>query len=145
MTSIYDSYLYTVDQDTGVEYWDNNNSTNFQVDFRKKAIPQNGKKGMQPASAQLANDLLRSQKNTSPLPRPPSMPATFDDFAEGFDPKSAVNKLTRKPSSPSGQPLSYHYDFGASLSAAIQATNTALDDRSGIILKPSAPVLASVI
>jgi hypothetical protein len=55
--------------------------------------------------------------------------------------KSAVNissdKLMRKPSSPSGQAFSNRYDFGASLSAAIQAANTALGDRSGITLKPT--------
>lgn len=153
----------------GVEYWDNNNSTNFQVDFRKKAKPQNGKKGMQPASARPANGLPRCQKKSTPLPRPRSMPATFDDFAEGFDSKfdfssfakqpvndflgeagpvrlkgvkSAVNissdKLSKKPSSPSSQAFSNRYDFGASLSAAIQAANTALGDRSGITLKLSA-------
>jgi Carbohydrate/starch-binding module (family 21) len=152
----------------GVEYWDNNNSTNFQVDFRKKAKPQNGKKGMQPASARPATG-LRSQKKSAPLPRPLSMPAMFDDFAEGFDSKydfsafakkpvsdflgeagpvrlkgvkSAANinsdKQSRKPSSPSGQPFSNRYDFGASLSAAIQAANTALGDRSVISMKPSA-------
>jgi hypothetical protein len=143
----------------GVEYWDNNNLTNFQVDFRKEAKPQNGKNG-----------LPRSQKETSPLPRPWSTPATFDDIAERFDSKygfsafaklpvndfsgpvrlkglkSAVNisldKLTRKPSSPSAQPFSNRYNFGASLSAAIQATNTALGDRSGITLKPSAKMQA---
>jgi hypothetical protein len=154
----------------GVEYWDNNNSANFQVDFRKKTKPQNGKEGMQPASAQPANGLPRSQKKTSPLSRPQSMPATFGVFAEGFDPefdfsaltkqpvndflggaglirlkgvKSTVNKLTKNPSSPSGQPFSNRYDFGASLSATIQATNTALGGCSGITMKPSASVLAS--
>ena len=151
----------------GVEYWDNNNSTNFQVDFRKKAKPQNGKKGMQPASTRPVNALPRSQKKTAPLPRPRSMPVTFDDFAEGFDSKydfsafakqpvndflgeagpvrlkgvkSAVNMTSdnvRKSPNATGQAFANRYDFGASLSAAIQAANTALGDRSGITLKSS--------
>jgi hypothetical protein len=129
---------YTVN---GVEYWDNNNSTNFQVDFRNKAKLQNKRKGIQPVSAQLANSLPRSQKKTSLLLQP--MLATFDDFAEGFDPKSAVNKITRKLLSPSSQLLSNCYNFGALLSTAIQATNTALGNRSGITLKLSDSVLAS--
>jgi len=151
----------------GVEYWDNNNSTNFQVDFRKKAKPQNGKKGMQPASARPANSLPRSQKKTAPLPRPRSMPVAFDDFADGFDSKydfsvfakqpvneflveagpmrlkgvkSAVNMTSdnlRKSPNATGQAFANRYDFGASLSAAIQAAHTAMGDRSGITLKPS--------
>jgi hypothetical protein len=154
----------------GVEYWDNNNATNFQVDFRKKPKPQNGKKGMQGASSRPANGLPRSQKKSNAgLPRPRSMPTTFDDFADGFDSKydfsilskqpvndflgesgpirlkgvkSAVSlasdNLTRKVPNPSGQAFANRYDFGASLSAAIQAANTALGDKSGITLKSSA-------
>jgi hypothetical protein len=161
----------------GVEYWDNNNSTNFQVDFRKKAKLQNGKKGMQPATARPVNGLPRSQRNSAPLPRPRSMPVTFDDFADGFDAKydfsafakqpvndflgeagpvrlkgvkSAVNMTSdnqRKSPNATGQAFANRYDFGASLSAAIQAANKAMGDRSGITLKPStkskvAPVTA---
>lgn len=154
----------------GVEYWDNNNSTNFQVDFRKKPKPQNGKRGMQPASSRPANGLPRSQKKAQTLVgRPRSMPVTFDDFADGFDSKYdfaalarqpvneflgdsgpvrlkgvksstsiASDNLKRKPTNPNGQAFSNRYDFGASLSAAIQAANSALGERSGISLKPSA-------
>jgi hypothetical protein len=73
----------------GQEYWDNNNSTNFQVDFRKKAKAQNGKKGIQGAASRPANALPRSNKRSPALPngRPKSMPVTFDDFADGFDEK----------------------------------------------------------
>jgi hypothetical protein len=153
----------------GTEYWDNNNSTNFQVDFRKKAKPQNGKQGMQPASSRPANSLPRSQKKSTTLPRPRSMPATFNYFADGFNSKhdfsasakqpvndflgesspvrlrgvkSAViiasEDLTMKPPNPNGQGFANRYDFGASLSAGIQAANTALGNRSGMTLKPSA-------
>jgi hypothetical protein len=149
----------------GMEHWDNNNSTNFQVDFRKKAKLQNGKNGAKLASSRLANGIPRNQKKSSIAPRPKSMPVTFDDFAEGFDAeydftafakqpvdeylgesgpvrlkgvKSAVslasdNQARRSPYS-NGQAFSDRYDFGASLSAAIQAANSS--DRGGITMKP---------
>jgi hypothetical protein len=90
------------------------------------------------------------------------MPVAFDDFADGFDAKykfddfkqpvndflgesgslrlkgvkSAVNlgsdNLTRRTTQPHGQAFGNRYDFGASLSAAINAANTVLGDRSGL-------------
>lgn len=152
---------YTVN---GKEYWDNNNSTNYQVDFKKKAKPQNGKKGMQGAASRPVNSLPRSNKK-SPTERPKSMPAAFDDFADGFDAKfkmddfkqpvhdylgesgslrlkgvkSAISlgsdNLTRRLAPPHGQAFGNRYDFGASLSAAISAANTALGDKSGLMMK----------
>lgn len=73
----------------GQEYWDNNNNINFQIDFRKKAKPQNGKRGLQGAASRPANGLPRSNKKPLPngLNRPRTMPVTFDDFADGFDSK----------------------------------------------------------
>jgi len=152
----------------GQEYWDNNNSTNFQVDFRKKAKPQNGKKGMQGAASRPVNALPRSNKKSPPAERPKSMPVAFDDFADGFDAKykfddfkqpvhdylgesgtslrlkgvkSAVSlgsdNLTRRMAPPNGQAFGNRYDFGASLSAAINAANTVLGDRSGLTMKPA--------
>lgn len=157
----------------GQEYWDNNNATNYQVDFRKKPKLQNGKKGMQSASSRPAQSLPRSNKKSPPAAaaasKPKKTPATFDDFAEGFDGKfktddyhqsvddylgetpgslrlkgvkSAVNltsdNLARRAPQPHGQAFGNRYDFGASLSAAIQAANSALGERSGLMMK-SAP------
>jgi hypothetical protein len=153
----------------GQEYWDNNNSTNFQVDFKKKAKPQNGKKGMPGASSRpVHHSLPRSNKKSPPAGRPKSMPVTFDDFADGFDAKynfdafkqpvndflgepsttvrlkgvkSAVSlasdNLTRRVPNPNGQAFGNRYDFGASLSAAIQAANSTLGDKSGLMMKPT--------
>ena len=149
----------------GQEYWDNNNATNYQVDFKKKAKPQNGKKGMQGAASRPANALPRSNKK-SPTERPKSMPVAFDDFADGFDAKykfddfkqpvhdylgesgtslrlkgvkSAISlgsdNLTQRQAPPNGQAFGNRYDFGASLSAAINAANTALGDKSGLMMK----------
>jgi hypothetical protein len=56
--------------------------------------------------------------------------------------KSAVSlgsdNLTRRAPQPNGQAFGNRYDFGASLSAAIQAANSALGERSGLSMKPSA-------
>jgi len=163
----------------GQEYWDNNNSTNYQVDFRKRAKPQNGKKGVQGASPRAVNALPRSNKRSPPASaRPKSMPVAFDDFADGFDGKykldsfkqpvndylgesgtspfrlkgvkSAVSissdNLPRRAPHPNGQAFGNRYDFGASLSAAINAANTAFGDKSGVTMKaPATKQTAKVI
>lgn len=165
-------------QVNGTEYWDNNNNTNFQIDFRKKAKPQNGKRGMQGAASRPANSLPRSNKR-SPVKGPKSLPPTaaFDDFATDFDSKfsfsnfkqphmellddapnptlrlkgvkSAVNiPEHKKQANPMGQAFSNRYDFGASLSAAISAANTALGDKSGLpqdVKAAPQPMMAPVI
>jgi len=48
------------------------------------------------------------------------------------------DNLTRRAPQPNGQAFGNRYDFGASLSAAIQAANSVMGDRSGITMK-SAP------
>jgi hypothetical protein len=148
----------------GQEYWDNNNSTNFQIDFRKKAKPMNGKRGAQPASSKPVNSLPRSNKKSPPISSGKKN-TTFDDFADGFDKykydefhqpdylgessslrlkgvKSAVNitspSVTRRAPTTNGQAFGNRYDFGASLSAAINAANTALGSHSGLTLKTPA-------
>ncbi|KFY07498.1 hypothetical protein V492_07090 [Pseudogymnoascus sp. VKM F-4246] len=149
----------------GVEYWDNNNSTNFQVDFRKKMKPMNGKKAPQGSSSKQSNGLPRSGNRPSPSRRTAT---TFeDDFVDGFEgpstkyrfPYSAqssnfggsngrlkgvrsevalsTDSLGKKSSSPSGQAFSNRYDFGVSISAAIQAANSKSGDRPEIIQRPS--------
>ncbi|KAI1496885.1 putative phosphatase regulatory subunit-domain-containing protein [Biscogniauxia marginata] len=87
------SDLANLESKTFREFWDNNNGVNFQVDFRKKMLPQNGKKGLQGASSRPANALPRSTRRANPstAPRPKSMPAgSMDEFGHdskliGFD------------------------------------------------------------
>ncbi|CAL3970952.1 unnamed protein product [Diplocarpon coronariae] len=151
----------------GQEYWDNNDATNFQVDFRKKAKPCHGKTGPLGAASRPATALPRSHKKPPPgAPRPRARPGAFDDFADGFDAryqlddqhvadylgesgpirlkgvKSAVSlgsdHLTRRAPQPNGPAFGNRYDFGASLSAAIQAANSVLGDKSGLTMKPAA-------
>lgn len=133
----------------GQEYWDNNGGTNFQVDFTKKMLPQNGKKGVIGAANRPLSNLPKSSRrsNTGPVLRPKSMPGAIDEFGENgkinFDQsiheylgesgptalrlkgiKSSGNlpsdNLSSRLSSPSGQAFANRYDFGASLTAAIQ-------------------------
>ncbi|KAI0405442.1 putative phosphatase regulatory subunit-domain-containing protein [Xylaria palmicola] len=81
--TLYLCIRYTVN---GLEYWDNNDHMNFQVDFHKKFLPQNGKRGAQGASSRSSNALPRSNRrtNSSMVARPRSMPAgVFDEFGQG--------------------------------------------------------------
>lgn len=133
------------------EFWDNNNNLNFQVDFRKKALPQNGKKNFQGASSRPLNSLPRSNRkpHAAGAPRPKSMPpGSFDEFGQGdrfpnfgqpiheylgeSEPQirlksskstSALpsDNLANRLSAPSGLAFANRYDFGASLNAAKQA------------------------
>ncbi|KAL6925342.1 hypothetical protein FSST1_002616 [Fusarium sambucinum] len=150
----------------GQEYWDNNTNSNFQVDFRKKHLPMNGKNNFQGASSRSAG-LPRSNRRTSNtnVPRPKSMPVSFGEFGDdaklNYDQpiheflgesengtgglrlksKSAGNlasdNLSKDFGSPSGLAFSNRYDFGASLSAAVQAAREkeAAQDKDGLYMK----------
>ncbi|KAM3436796.1 hypothetical protein NHJ13734_004938 [Beauveria thailandica] len=127
----------------GKEYWDNNNGSNFQVDFHKKHLPQRGKGQFQGANKTPGN-LPRSSRRQSHStgPRPISMPASLDDFADhtgfqfdqplheylgecgtGLRLKSksfnnlASDNIIKSLATPSGAAFANRYDFGASLDA----------------------------
>jgi hypothetical protein len=122
----------------GQEYWDNNESVNYQVDFHKAPkAPAN-----KPASGGSRPALPRSRSFTSTHTiRPQSMPPTYDfpdlgekpSFANPFNGSNGV-PLTRTPSeeidtvappkrreNPSRQAFGNRYDFGASLTAAMRS------------------------
>ncbi|KAJ6437087.1 protein phosphatase regulator [Purpureocillium lavendulum] len=140
------------------EFWDNNNSTNFQVDFRKKHLPQNGTNSFGGAASRPVNDLPRSRNRRHNSPstlRPVSMPVSLDAF--GSEPnklaldhpiheylgESGLLRLQTKSTSnlardniasnlksPNGVAFSNRYDFGASLNAALRvAKDSAAKDR----------------
>lgn len=136
-------------QVNGHDYWDSNDSMNYQIDFSKKFKPQNGKLGAQAKNAQALNVVPRSRPSANFSPRPRSMPS-FDDFAgmvAPYDfssfpqPSSMVGESPirfknrpsaqnigpdapgRPKSSSNQQAFGNRYDFGASLSAAIQAAS----------------------
>lgn len=148
----------------GQEFWDNNDSMNFQVSFRK--VPTQSSSTSTTTTtmphglgARPLNSMSRPRSaGAGPMSgRPWSMPSSFDDFGDGFDLKfdygvfsraggktggdsSASKRGGHETSSPSSnaplpdfparrnntatQAFGNRYDFGASLSAAIQAANT---------------------
>ncbi|KAI6782610.1 Protein phosphatase 1 regulatory subunit 3C-like protein [Emericellopsis cladophorae] len=142
----------------GQEFWENNGGANFQVDFRKKHLPQNGKNNFQGAHGRSLNALPRSnrrQNSNSGLTRPKSMPISVQDFGSDgsefkFDqplheylgePSSgptglrlktkscsniASDNIAKDLSSPRGVAFANRYDFGASLSAAVQAAKDSM-------------------
>ncbi|KAM0517374.1 hypothetical protein ACHAPE_004905 [Trichoderma viride] len=146
MKTLYFCVRYSVN---GQEYWDSNNGANFQVDFRKQFKPQNGKNSFQGAGSRSTGSLPRSNRKQNPAAagRSPQMPASFDDFKKPkfkFDDhldylgehstpglrlktKSTSNLASDNISkglgltAPSGLAFANRYDFGASLSAAVQA------------------------
>ena len=143
----------------GQEYWDNNNFMNYQVDFTKRPKPQLGQDGPVGSASRPLTSLPRSR----PLPpvssgsRPKTAPASFDDFASGFDsfdsfgksPAAIMGETPIKLKSPrprheivpdaparrtkaNAQALGHRYNFGASLNAAIQNASNILGGQSGL-------------
>ena len=138
-------------QVNGQEFWDNNNSINYQVDFTKKVQQRSKSNSGKPRP-------IPRSRHSPPVPRPKSMPVgSFDDddFGQGFEfgagravfGDSHSSSIRLKPRSKRGsmypdqasrqqgsgpQAFSTRYDFGASLSAALSNAQTALGDRSGI-------------
>ncbi|CAK7235655.1 hypothetical protein SCUCBS95973_009340 [Sporothrix curviconia] len=156
--TMYFCIRYAVD---GKEFWDNNNGSNFQLDFKKKLLPMNGKSGLQNGALPRSH---RRAHSTNTQQRPVSMPVSLDDFDDAnrvmFDQsvhdylgesdqpslrlKSsqstssiASDNLTGRLASPSGQAFANRYDFGASLSAAMQAAKDAMttNKRDGLYMK----------
>ncbi|KIV92041.1 hypothetical protein PV10_06516 [Exophiala mesophila] len=147
------------------EFWDNNGSFNYQVDFSKKAKPQHGKNGMPGLGARPLSALPRSRPSppTSTGGRPKTMPTSFDDFSTGFDsfgsfgqsagslmgePKlklrSPRSKAELLPDAPhrrlksGSQAFGNRYDFNSSLSAAKSNAMAVLGDDSGLSLRKDA-------
>jgi hypothetical protein len=130
----------------GQEYWDNNNSTNFQVDFQLEKKPQNGA-----ASKHDSNGLSRSNARSPTTTVDPSEkltaanPDNFDDFLDEkyklLDFQTPLHTYIEESATPpwqkdvdtavdcsewsssvSGKAFSNRYDFAASLSAAINTS-----------------------
>ena len=148
----------------GQDFWDNNGSMNYQVDFSKQARLQNGKNGMQGAVARPLQGFPPSKPSPPTSVRPRSFPSVPDGFMNGVDkpfefsafPQPSARHTAESPmklSKPetelvphipprrpqgAGQAFGNRYDFGVSLSAAMQAATSALGDRSGLPLQPNA-------
>jgi len=126
----------------GQEFWDNNNSMNFQVQFTKTAKSSALRADTQPVGSR---PIPRSRHNSSSSGKPRSVLSFDDDFADNFDGGSTTFRFTNsssaKPvtgdtppqrSNPAGQPFGSRYDFGASLTAALSHAQTTLGERVGI-------------
>jgi hypothetical protein len=128
----------------GQEFWDNNSSMNYRVEFTKKWKNDNkGSQATPPIAGRPLHALPRSH-----AARPRSMPCSLDDFAVGFDMSNSFDQagdesdsesLPRPPKANSRDLMSdtpqrrekafgSRYDFGVSLSAAMQ-TKPASQDR----------------
>ncbi|KAL8990588.1 MAG: hypothetical protein Q9169_008087 [Polycauliona sp. 2 TL-2023] len=140
---------YTVN---GQDYWDNNNSVNYQVDFAKKAKTE-AKQGAQGASLPLPRS--KPSQSTSSV-RPRSFPSAMDDFADmdspfdlslfqpppaqviGDSPIRLKSKNLTKELATDGYPprgidsnksFGGRYNFGVSLHNAIAAASPSLGER----------------
>jgi hypothetical protein len=142
------------------DYWDNNNGMNYQVDFTKKTKPQHGKNRMSGLGARPLDSLPRSKRLPPMLfgVQLKVLSPSFDDFAASFDsfpsfnqssPASIIGESPIMLKSPqpraeivpdaptrrtkvNTQAFGNRYDFGASLSVAIQNASAILGERSGL-------------
>ncbi|KAG5933557.1 hypothetical protein E4U53_000950 [Claviceps sorghi] len=124
---------YTVN---GQEYWDNNDATNFQVDFRKKYLPQNGKNNFQGVGSTPLGGLPRSnrrQNRKSTTSRQSAISAShLDAFGNGngvFNYEQPIHEFLGEPEIGGG------LRFKSKSSSALASDNIAMDlvSPSGII------------
>ncbi|QGA19725.1 hypothetical protein EYB26_007417 [Talaromyces marneffei] len=133
----------------GQEYWDNNDSMNYQIQFVKSEKTKTSDKNQQPTRAG-ARTLPRSRNNPSTATRPRSMPpASFGEFGPSLDGSDRRDdslgfRLTAVDShdlfeapkpreKPGRQAFGNRYDFGLSLSAA--RSSGATEDRTTLSAK----------
>jgi hypothetical protein len=145
----------------GQEHWDNNYGTNFQVDFRKKPLHHNNRRGTVGSTPRSFGGLPKSNRSSGQKPRR-SSPANEDSEQNDAaslsrsiqdylgEPESHGVKL--KPvksmgdipsdnlsvgiSGPSGQ-FAQRYDFSTSLSRAIKDAKSDNASKSdGLYMKP---------
>ncbi|KAI9690612.1 MAG: hypothetical protein M1820_009969 [Bogoriella megaspora] len=140
----------------GQEYWDNNDDMNFQIDFAKKPKHDSPKGAASSLAQRPLASIPRSRHHPPTSSRPRSMPPSLDDdFATMFndskyrfgssdfsDTPGGSIKLKRKSQRPivstsqegkgGNSAFAARYDFGSSLSAALNNAQLAMGDRSGL-------------
>lgn len=146
----------------GQEYWDSNNSYNYQVDFAKKVKAQPVRHQPSGLGARPLNALPRSRPSpptsSGRSPVRSTVPPSFDDFATNFDnfgvpfgstspamvnePKIKLRSPRSKgelvPDAPmrrnksSGPMFGHRYDFNSSLTAAKNSAYAILGEQSGL-------------
>jgi len=126
----------------GQEYWDNNNSANFKIHFKKKPVQHDINKNMQEESSRPLQLLRRGEEKplSTTFRKPKSTSVAFNeqqtnDYLGKLSPslrlkgaKPAINlppdSLTQCPLTSVGQALGNRYDFAASIYAAINDANS---------------------
>ncbi|OTB13725.1 carbohydrate-binding module family 21 protein [Daldinia sp. EC12] len=126
----------------GVDYWDNNDNVNFQVDFRKKIVGANGKKGAQSTSSRPSNGLPRSTRRANPstAARPRSMPpGALDDFGHDDDDDEKFLSFDR----PLHEVLGETGPAGLRLKGSKSTSNLPSDNLSARLSAPSGQAFAN--
>lgn len=149
----------------GQDLWDNNNGTNYQVDFTK-SVKSSGRPAQPGLGARPVSSLPRSRPSpptsSGRSPVSPSHAPAFDDFASNFDnfgvpfgqsPGVLIGEPKIKLRSPRSKselvdapmrrnkstPLFGHrYDFNSSLTAAKNSAFAILGDQSGFASRTDA-------
>ena len=145
----------------GQEFWDNNGSINYQIDFLKKMKdgPSSPKSPSSAGGSRPLNSLPRSRPSPPvSTGRPKSVPnGVMDDFSGGFDtftfgsspdsiigdpyiklrsprtrPQVVPDAPARRSKPTSSQAFGNRYDFGASLNAAMREATSILGEQSGL-------------
>lgn len=73
----------------GQEHWDNNDATNFQVGFKKKYLPQNGKNNFQGSASKPVGGLPRSSRRQNSGDQPAG-PAAGSASADAFGKEASL-------------------------------------------------------
>lgn len=143
----------------GQEHWDNNNDSNYQIDFLKKVCTSRPTLNAytSPLGARPLNAIPRSRHSPGTSRGRPRAPSIDDDMTSQLDnsyhfggsddlsgdesratiklkPKSKRGALFPNVTQP-GQGLGGRYDFGASLSAALSNAQDKLGKQSGLMAK----------
>lgn len=150
----------------GQEYWDNNDNTNYQIDFSKglTKVPKSSRPVQSSPLGQRPLSAIPRSRHTPPSSRSGRHESADDDFISRFDSSSAYSfgspaklglddstssiKLKPKskrasilsagvPSQPTNG-LGSRYDFGTSLSAALTSAQDHLGGKSGLVKGVSA-------
>lgn len=150
----------------GQEFWDSNNSMNYQIDFTRTEPKKSAKKvaiRSSPLGQRPLNAIPRSRHNAPSTRGRQDRESVDDDFVSRFDSSSAYSfgsaddllgvstgsiKLKQKPKrtpmfalNGADQPqhgLGSRYDFSSSLSAALGTAQDKLGQRSGLMMSGNA-------
>ena len=128
----------------GRDYWDNNSDHNYHVDFVRGPSQPSAAPGLG------SRPIPRSRRN-SLAPRPRSTPSFDDDFSRNFEvgpdlklkQPSKVDGPPVRRQNPASQQFGTRYDFGASLTAALNQAQNNLGDRSTSRNKEGASIVAN--